>query len=358
MAPMKIGKFANLYAAYLMSHVRPRAMNVRMIPTDKCNLNCGYCWQKRQESHEMTMEEFRTYLAKAKSLGVGLVTFLGGEPMTWEHIYDAIADCSRAHVLTDLTTNGTLLNEESIWELGESGLDYLNISVDTAVANQVTAKNSIFREGVMGFLQEARQRFGMHYRINAVIYKGSFETVKGLLEFAKASNVQISLGYVVPPIEGMKTPAGDIYFSQEDAGLLREMVDYIIAKRRSGYPVIDPEEYFEGIFRFLRKEKFWNCNYPTRYGWVNVAPDGRIRSCTKKMDELDYRFMELDGGKLLELRKLLAGHVKECNVHCYSNCAFDSWFYTHNKRAFLAKIADRVKTNHRANRLVEGREVH
>jgi|GEM_PF-979899 len=343
----KAAKFINLYTAYIGSHFRPSALSVRMIPTDRCNLNCAYCWQKRNDPRAMTLAEFNAYLAKAKNLGVGIITFLGGEPMVWPGLYDAIESCTRANVLTDLTTNGTLLDATTIEQLGQAGLDYLNISVDGVEATDVSKKNSIVRGDTLKLLKACRRKHGMHFRINSVIYKNNFEQVKVMMEFARQNNVQISLGYVVPPLDEEHRSGSDIYFTIRDEEVLREIVDYIIARRRQGYPIIDPEEYFTGVFQFLRGEKFWDCNYPTRYGWVNVTPSGKVRSCTKKMDELDYDFLDLDAAKLKSLRAVLAENVAKCNVHCYSNCAFDSYFYTHNKRAFLRKIVARLQNNRR-----------
>jgi MoaA/NifB/PqqE/SkfB family radical SAM enzyme len=342
MQKSKLAKFMNLYRSYVKSRFVPSAFSVRMIPTDKCNLNCSYCWQKRDESYEMTLAEFDSYVAKAKSLNTGIITFLGGEPMTWPYLYDALESCSRANILTDLTTNGTLLNSKTIDRLGASGLDYLNISVDGTSPNNVTRKNSVFRPDILDCLKDARKNHKMHFRINSVIYKNNFEQIRSLLEFAKSRNVQISLGYVVPEISVNLQNRADIYFTAKDEGLLNEIIEYIITKKKQGYPIIDPAEYFTGIFRFLKKEKFWDCNYPTRYGWINVSPDGRIRSCTKKMDELDFKFLELDEDKLLQLRQVLARNVQTCNVHCYSNCAFDSYFYTHHKSEILNKVFTRI----------------
>jgi MoaA/NifB/PqqE/SkfB family radical SAM enzyme len=351
----KVSKFLNLYGAYIKSHFVPGTLSVRIIPTDRCNLRCSYCWQRTDDSREMTIEEFNAYLAKARKMNVGIITFLGGEPMMWPALYDAIAGCTRANVLTDLTTNGTLLNGDSIERLGHAGLDYLNISVDGLKPTEVTRKNSIVREDILAKLKAARRKHGMHFRVNSVIYKNNFEQIKELIDFVKENNVQISLGFVVEPFDKKYAVAPEIYFGLEDEELLRDIVNYVIMKRRQGYPIIDPEEYFTGVFRYLRREKFWDCNYPTRYGWINVIPNGKVRSCTKKMDELDYSYLDLDRVKLAELRKVLAAKVQKCNAECYSNCAFDSYFYAHNKRAFLKKVADRMVNNYRMKKQKTGK---
>lgn len=240
----KAAKFLNLHRAYIMSCFFIRTPFVRMIPTDKCNLRCKYCWQRRDYSYEMTIDEFRKYLVKAKKLNVGIITFLGGEPMAWPGIFDAISSCTDVNVLTDMTTNGTLLNEKTIQRLGKSGLDYLNISVDGMTPSEVTSKNSIFKKDILKQLKDAKKKYGMHFRINSVIYKNNFEEIKSMINSAHEQNVQISIGYIVPPLIKEHATNPDIYFTCDDKKLLEEIIFYIVGKKRQGYPIIDPEEYF------------------------------------------------------------------------------------------------------------------
>jgi MoaA/NifB/PqqE/SkfB family radical SAM enzyme len=344
----RLAKFKNLSEAYLSSYRHGTPAFIRMLPTDRCNLECAYCWQWDNASAEMTIESFRAYLEKAKDLHVGLMTFLGGEPMIWSPLCDALALCTERHVMTDLTTNGTLLTAATVEGLGKAGLDYLNISVDGAAATAVTRKTSVFRPGLMEALKEARTKYHMHTRINSVIYKNNYDAITTLMEFCKKWNIQLSLGFIVPPLDPARQTAADIYFSVADEPLLRDIVSGILEKKRAGYPIIDPDSYFENIFRFIRREKFWDCNYPTRYGWINVAPTGHIRSCTKKMDTLDFHFLDLDMESLGQLRSVLKEKVKSCNIDCYSNCAYDSYFYTHNKGELVKKVLRRLKPHHRS----------
>jgi MoaA/NifB/PqqE/SkfB family radical SAM enzyme len=134
----------------------------------------------------------------------------------------------------------------------------------------------------------------MHTRINSVIYKNNYTEIETLMEFCKKWDIQLSLGFIVPPLDPAQRANTDIYFSVGDEPLLHDIVSGILEKKQSGYPIIDPDSYFENIFRFVRREKFWDCNYPTRYGWINITPTGHIRSCTKKMDKLDLHFLDLN----------------------------------------------------------------
>ncbi|MBL0177418.1 MAG: radical SAM protein [Ignavibacteria bacterium] len=343
---MRIAKFENLAKAYVSSYRHGTPAFVRMLPTDRCNLQCSYCWQRDNTSTDMSLAFFQAHLEKAKELRVGLMTFLGGEPMLWNPLPEAVALCTEQHVLTDLTTNGTLLTAERIEQLGAAGLDYLNISVDGASASPVSFKTSIFESGLIEALKAARAKHGMHARINSVIYKNNFDEIRTLIEFSHRRDIQLSLGFIVPPLNLAQRSADDIFFSRDDEPLLHDIVDHILEKKRAGYPIIDPDAYFENIFKFIHREKFWECNYPTRYGWINVTPTGQLRSCTKKMDALDVRFLDLDLATLRDVRAILKKNVESCNIDCYSNCAYDSYFYTHNKGEFLKKILHRIRLHH------------
>lgn len=333
---LKKYKYMNMAQALLFAHSGDNTPFVRIIPTDSCNLRCSYCFQFNKDPYQMTIEQFTSYLEKGKKSHVGMMTFLGGEPMTWKHLYTAIEGATRAHILTDMTTNGTLLNKKSIDRLGKSGLDFLNISVDGVKKSLVSKKTSVIeRKELIGYLKEAEKKYGMKTRINSVIHKGNFDDIKQLIEFSKENDIPISLGFVVPHSSGEQVAGHATYFHQEDTELLNEIIEYIIAKKKAGYRIIDPEEYFEGMHKYIKREEFWSCNYPTRYGWVNVTPRGGIRSCTKKMDQLKgMDFLSLDAMKLKEMKSTLRTMVNKCNKDCYSNCAFDSWFYkTHKFKA-------------------------
>ena len=211
---------------------------------------------------------------------------------------------------------------------------YLNISADTRDRFSVSKKNSLFNPGVVEALRLARKNHGMKFRMNSVVCKNNFEDVKVMMDFAKTEKIPLSLCFVVPDLNGVEK--NEIHFTENDGELLREMVDYILRKKREGCPVIDPDSYFTNVFRFVRRERFWQCNYPTRFGWINVTANGAVRNCTKKMDETGFDFLSLTPEKIKALKKTLAESVEKCNPFCYSNCAYDSAFYKKHTAAFVA----------------------
>jgi len=330
---MRTLKYLNFIKNFNLRYFNYTTPFVRVIPTDNCNLNCLYCYQKKINASDMSWDLFSRVFDKAISLKVGFISFLGGEPMLWKYLYNAIESCSKHNVLTDMTTNGTLLNDVSIHRLAAAGLDYLNISVDTQNNYLVSEKNVLFDKNIVKELKLAQKNHGMKLRMNSVIYNNNFGEIKSLLELSKENEIPISLGFIVPNMKEIDNKK--IYFSEKDTELLEKIVNYILKKKREKYPVIDPNSYFTNVFRFIKRESFWKCNYPTKYGWINVNPDGTIRGCTKKMDETGFDFLSLTSEKIKFFKKSLETSVKACNPYCYSNCAYDSSFYKDNKAAFI-----------------------
>ncbi|MBN2837871.1 MAG: radical SAM protein [Fusobacteriaceae bacterium] len=329
----KYKKYLNLLVAHSFAKDFKTTPFVRIIPSDVCNLSCEYCWQHSNTSIDMTEIEYKSIIKKAKSMKVGMITFLGGEPLLWCFIYDAIKLCSKLNILTDLTTNGTLLNENTINKLAKNGLDYLNISVDGIS----TIKNITCIEKNIVFLKKAREKYGMKIRVNSVLKKNNFEEIKILIEFLHKHKIPISIGYVIPSFDKSKEKNVD-FFSEDDKYLIEEIICFMKGKIQDKYKIIEPLEYFENIYKYFSKEEFWKCNYSTAYGWINIIGGYKLRSCTKKMDKLEYNYLELKSSDIKEIKELFLKNIQQCNRKCYSNCAYDSYYYSHNKWKLIKKM--------------------
>jgi MoaA/NifB/PqqE/SkfB family radical SAM enzyme len=330
---MDIAKKMRLLRSLAINKVRPSTPFVRVLPTDYCNLNCSYCWQHTADKHQMTPALFRDCLDNAVRLDAGLVSFLGGEPTLWPHLLDAIRQCTRKHLCTDLTTNGSTLNAGSLNRLAEAGLDLLNISVDGLQETAQSRKCSIARPGLLDAIRDVMSRTRLRVRMNAVICKNNWPLIRELLDVSASCRIPLSLGFVVQrsPFEFEST----IHFRNSDLDLIRSITKQVIEAKRRGVRIIDPEAYFQGYTRFLARERFWLCNYATRRGWINIDPHGWIRDCTKKFSRIHYRFPDLTRDQIPEVRAKLAAGVEKCNRDCYSNCAFDGAYFARHKFQFL-----------------------
>lgn len=331
--PMTIRKKTRLLRAIVVNKFRPSVPFLRIIPTDYCNLSCSYCWQHSSDTHGMSNEVFVACLENALKLDVGMVSFLGGEPTLWPHLSSAIRLCTGHDLPTDITTNGSRLDENTLGQFMEAGLDLLNISVDGLTPTGSSRKCALSQPGLLKLLSSIARSGVMRVRMNAVICKSNWPFIQELLELSRNAGIPISIGYVMPASRNEFD--GAIHFGPDDIGLVNQINGHIQEARRSGTRIIDPMEYFSGYERFLRRERFWLCNYATRRGWINVDPYGHVRDCTKKMARLNYQFSKLARDEIVPLRRALADGVETCNRDCYSNCAFDGAYFAKHKIQLL-----------------------
>jgi len=108
---------------------------LRISLTSNCNANCPICHnegQKKANNADISLQEYE----KVAKLLVShfqspRVVFTGGEPLLFPNIF-AIVKIFKSHGYTvGLVTNGTLLDESKQKILLESGLDTINISLNS-----------------------------------------------------------------------------------------------------------------------------------------------------------------------------------------------------------------------------------
>nr|XP_039252042.1 molybdenum cofactor biosynthesis protein 1-like [Styela clava]XP_039252043.1 molybdenum cofactor biosynthesis protein 1-like [Styela clava] len=131
---------------------------LRISLTEKCNLRCTYCMPEEgvdltPKEHLLSTEEV-IYLAKLFIRnGVDKIRFTGGEPLVRPDICEILSELNRLRTGNDpayhhfdtmgITTNGIVLAKK-LPALLEAGLDSVNISLDTLVAEKfsfITRRN-------------------------------------------------------------------------------------------------------------------------------------------------------------------------------------------------------------------------
>ena len=110
---------------------------LRISVTDRCNLRCIYCMPedgiRLTEREKILQEPEILRICRVMSeLGITKIKITGGEPLVRPRIPGLIRQIKEIPGIqkVTLTTNGILLKDQ-MQELAESGLDSLNISLDT-----------------------------------------------------------------------------------------------------------------------------------------------------------------------------------------------------------------------------------
>ncbi|MFH1641598.1 MAG: glycosyltransferase [Nanoarchaeota archaeon] len=95
--------------------------------TNKCNLNCKFCFNSKRGKKELTTKEIYSIIDDIKLSGIHAIRLTGGEPFIRQDLIRILKYAKENRIYTILNTNGRLINEKIIHTL--SYVDDLLISV-------------------------------------------------------------------------------------------------------------------------------------------------------------------------------------------------------------------------------------
>lgn len=114
-------------------------LSLTIVPTDKCNLNCIYCYQSNT-FHNMkytTANAIIKYISKNKKLKKLHISWFGGEPLCNKkmvfYIMEKINEVCKTNniiLISDMTTNGTLLDLDTFNKLYSLKVTNYQITLD------------------------------------------------------------------------------------------------------------------------------------------------------------------------------------------------------------------------------------
>jgi len=113
----------------------------QVIPIRRCNLACTYCNEFDKHSPPVPTDEMLRRIDKLGELGTSIITFSGGEPTLHPDLDELIRRVRKHAAIATVITNGYLLTPERIKRLNAAGLDYLQISIDNVLPDEVSKKS-------------------------------------------------------------------------------------------------------------------------------------------------------------------------------------------------------------------------
>jgi radical SAM protein with 4Fe4S-binding SPASM domain len=104
--------------------------------THKCNLNCKHCYSNsgKVQEEELTTKEALAVVDQLADCGVTAVAFSGGEPLSRKDFFEVANHAVKRGLYVSVATNGTLVTKENVQKLKQTGVHYVEISIDGASA--------------------------------------------------------------------------------------------------------------------------------------------------------------------------------------------------------------------------------
>src|SRR5712692_2445558 len=140
-----------------------------IIPMRRCNLSCTYCNEYDDVSKPVPLEAMFRRIDKLGDLGTSVITISGGEPLLHPDLDEVIQRIRRNGAIAGMITNGYLLVAERIQRLNDAGLEWLQISIDNVMPDEVSKKSLKVLDKKLQMLAE---HASFHVNINSVVGGG------------------------------------------------------------------------------------------------------------------------------------------------------------------------------------------
>jgi radical SAM protein with 4Fe4S-binding SPASM domain len=203
--------------------------------TQLCNLNCEHCYQNAGPSpapDELALAEKMHVVDELAANFVPFLAIAGGEPLALKDLWPVLEYAARRGIHLTLATNGTLLTREAAVRLRESGVKYVEVSVDSTDP----AQHDRFR-GRPGAWKRAVE--GIHNAVNAGIRAGlatcvtrhTLDKLDEMVEFAiQLGCATFSHFNFIPVGRGKEILEQDLTPAERE-GLVRRLNDHLQSGR-------------------------------------------------------------------------------------------------------------------------------
>lgn len=269
---------------------------LRLSVTDRCNLSCMYCVDKKQyipHTSILRFEEMERCIAIAINNGISKIRFTGGEPFVRKGFPDFLLRLRKSHPSLDIrvTTNGTFL--KPYIKLIKTAQIKVNLSLDTfkpETFKKITHKDihSLVLENLYSLLDEK-----ISLKINAVAMKGlNSSELKDFIDFAIKYPVDIRFIEFMPMGEDTIWQK-ELFWSAED--ILAEAQNYANLTQSERAPNEENDgpariyniENGKGRFGVITPLSSHFCNNCNR---LRITSDGKLRTCL--FDDNEHNLVE------------------------------------------------------------------
>ncbi len=282
--------------------------------TWRCNLDCAYCSEYDNTRGHVAADELRRRIDKIAELGTLHCDLIGGEPLLHPDLLPLMRHVVARGMTTGMTTNGFLLTEDKLRELGDAGMGRIQISVDSVKP----------KPGIPKSLKTLRKKIEMvarqpvWFRVNTVICEETIDEVEEVA--ALCFDLGVAINFSVAHERGRLT--------SRDPRLL-DRVRWLKQRKQERQAISTPYYLIDYYERWLTGSPVdWTCQAGNKCYYV--SPEGNFHFC----------YHVPARRKLMDVtREEMAGYrgKKGCETDCGVDCVIHTSLPFSN-RMDVAKI--------------------
>jgi MoaA/NifB/PqqE/SkfB family radical SAM enzyme len=294
-----------LKGAYDRNYLPAKPIDVLCEITYICNLACPTCfrWTSKPDEHELNADEWRDVIRKLKTwLGTFNLTFTGGEPFLRQDLLDIVKFAADNGIITNVVSNGSLIDKALARKIVDSGLDGLCLSLNSLkrhIHNETRGTNGSYDEVMTAIANLKEVREGMRLSLSTTAVRENIGELVEMVEFTKSTGLYgihfqpIMPATLLPTYDQdgnfKKLPVGTPYKNLLKRGeviadeAVDKVFDRLIAMVDEGYPIISSVGHLKEMAKYLKNptdpailEKV--CQVGVKN--LDIDPFGNVRLCS------------------------------------------------------------------------------
>jgi MoaA/NifB/PqqE/SkfB family radical SAM enzyme len=289
-----------LVAAAMKSPHHPIVAHI--IPIRRCNLSCAYCNEYDKVSEPVPTDEMLRRIDKLAALGTTAITISGGEPLLHPGLDEIIRRIRSHGILATLITNGYLLTGERIERLNNAGLDYLQISIDNVIPDDVSKKS-------LKVLDQKLLALAAHAEFNLTVNSVLGSSIKRPEDALTVTRRAFELGFtstvgIIHDFNGQLQP-----LSEQQRAIYDEILSL---GKKSFFNFSYFNQFQENLVRGLPND--WHCRAGSRY--LYICEDGLVHYCSQQRGHPGIPLSDYTQNDLVRENNA----VKSCAPYCTVSC--------------------------------------
>jgi len=266
--------------------------------TEKCNMQCKFCFAKYGCSTELKQDEYFKIIKLLADAGIKKINFAGGEPFLYRQLGYLVNYAKEHGMMTGVITNGSFLTANWI-ELFGHHLDWLGVSIDSLdketniLAGRALADGSVQDiDRLTQLIKEAKSK-GIRIKINTVVSS-----------YNKSENMSQLIGDIYPdrwkilqalPVKGVNSQNQDYLISK------KEFLQYIsrhkkIISRLPAFP--EDNRLMTSSYLMINPQGKFYQNNSGCYGFSDSILDIGVQDAISQIGFSYQRFVERGGDKV------------------------------------------------------------
>ena len=311
-----------------------------------CNLECHYCYSRGNKVEGMSMKTAIDALDWLHSLGCRVVAYMGGEPLVRKQfIIDLTRYAVKRGFFVYLPTNGILLDEAFIDEIGTAGIATINLAVDAVDGYQGIPKYFSRIKKQFEYLVQQGKKYGYITFFNINITRKNIEDVKKMTQIAHSYGIPTDYHINEPPLikyETYKYEHDGEWITDEDIEAVVGLIDWLIEKNLEGYAMVNSVDHLGAMKLYIRNQL---PPWPCMAGQVSmiIRLDGSFAPCMELFGSTEDWGNIYDGPRFDSAR--LLRQKQECSSRCLSTCNYQVNHYTQSMIYSLQWVAKHAYAN-------------